>query len=147
MRRFSLLLAGLLLFTINGYVQSSESEAYQSASKLQIFTEQFDLALLNGESRYIHIGFLGPQSDIDIVVGHMDRFSVNDKDMIIDVQPTISEEEIDYYKFFLNPLYDANNFQQMLEMFRFKEFNVGSSKVPISDFSNTVYAWIKTHNR
>jgi hypothetical protein len=103
-----------------------------------------DVANLEGPERYIQIGLLGSKNDVNELVGFIDRFSVNDNDMVAKAEPTISEEMIDYYKFYLNPLYDANNFQQMLEMFKINQFYIGTEKHSVTEFSNTIYAHIKS---
>ena len=142
----TVLLSILLISVFNfSFCQNSETQVFEVAANVKIFlSSDLPVANLEGENRYIQIGMLGNNNDVNELVGYMDRYIVNDQDMIASVDGTISNETIDYYKFFLNPLYDANNFQQMLEMFKIKNFYVGTAEYPISQFSNTIYARIKS---
>jgi hypothetical protein len=136
----------LILFTISfsGFSQTSEDHVFQVASRIKVFLPSSDQANLEGEQRYIQLGMLGNENDIKDMIGYIDRYIVNGNDMISRIEGTISEEMIDYYKFYLTPLYDANDFQSMLEMFKINSFYLGRDEQPIKNFSNTIYASIKS---
>lgn len=133
----------LLSAFISLKAQSQEGRIFEITSRVKVFLPETDNAVLDGTERYIQIGLLGNQSDKDELIGYMDRFIVNDRDMTSRVVPTISEEMIDYYKFYLDPLYDANNFQKMLEMLKVEKYYIGSAEKPVNTFSNTILAYIK----
>jgi hypothetical protein len=137
----------LLMFHIQLNAQSTEGKVFELTARVSIFLPSTDNAVLEGNERFIQIGLLGNQNDVQELAGYMDRFIVNDKDMTIKVVPTVSEEMIDYYKFYLDPLFDANNFQKMLEMLGVKRFSSGGTEYPVTDFSNRIYASIKAKNK
>lgn len=143
-RKLTLIACLFLSLNIQLHAQSSEGRVFELASRVKIFLPETDNAVLEGEQRFIQIGFLGNQQEIDELVGYMDRFIINDIDMTTKVVPTISEEMINYYKFYLDPLYDANNFQKMLEMLKVEKYNIGKTEYPVSTFSNIILASIKS---
>lgn len=128
------------------HAQSSEGEIFEITKRVKIFLPLTENAQLEGADRFIQIGFLGTGTDIKELVGYIDRFVINDKDVVIRIEPSTTEEMVDYHKFYLDPLYDANDFQKMLEMLGVKKFNQGTVEKDINSFSNTVYASIKTKN-
>jgi hypothetical protein len=117
---------------------------FEIAARVKIYLPANDVAQLEGNDRYIQAGILGYQKDIDDLVGYMDRFAINDKDMITEVMLTNNTDGVHYYKFYLDPLYDANNFQFMLEHFKIEKYFVGAEEKPVSGFSNFIYASIKS---
>jgi hypothetical protein len=133
----------LFFALISLQAQSSEGRVFEITSRVKIYLPETNNAVLEGNERFIQIGLLGNQTDKDELIGYMDRFVVNDKDMTIQVVSTISEEFIDYYKFYLDPLYDANDFQKMLEMLQVKTYFIGRNEYPVNTFSNTILAYIK----
>ncbi len=144
MKKFLIFFLFLLVIIPFNYAQSSEGRLFEITSRVKFFLSVDDAVNLEGTERYIHIGLLGSQGDVDELVGYMDRYVINDKDMTIKVGGTISEEMVDYYKFFLDPLYDANDFQSMLEMFKVNTFFIGKEEHPVKNFSNIIYASIKS---
>lgn len=138
-------LLSILFITISTFIfsQTSETDVSEIAARVKIFLPATDQAQIEGANRYIQIGILGHQKDVNELVGYMDRYIINDKDMTARVEPTISEEGINYYKFYMDPLFDANNFQSMLEMFKVMKFFIGKEEHPIKGFSNTIYASLK----
>jgi hypothetical protein len=133
----------IFLSLISLKAQSSEGRIFEITSRVKIILPETDNAVLEGEERFIQIGFQGNVNDIQELVGYMDRFVVNDKDMITSVQGGVDEEFTSYYKFYLDPLYDANNFQKMLEMLKVEKFTMKGTEYPVSTFSNTILACIK----
>jgi hypothetical protein len=127
--------------------QSTEGKVFEITSRVEIFLPSTNQAVLEGSERFIQIGLLGNQNDKQDLIGYIDRFIVNDKDMTLKIVPAISEEMIDYYKFYLDPLYDANNFQKMLEMLGVKKFHSAGSEHSVTEFSNMIYASIKSRNK
>ena len=136
----------LSFFCLVCYTQTYEGHVFEVSARVKIFLPQADAANLEGTDRYIQIGMQGAQKDVHDLVGYMDRFIVNDHDMITRAEAGISEEGIDYYKFYLDPLYDANDFQHMLEMLKITRFNAGVEERPVTDFSNLIYSFIKSKN-
>lgn len=141
-----LILSLLLCLLVSGisFSQTYEGYIFEISSRVKIYLPANDVAQLEGTDRYIQAGILGSQKDVDDLVGYIDRFAINDKDMIISVAPQITEEAISYFKFYLDPLYDANNFQFMLEHFKITKYFVGTEEKPVTGFSNDVYAAIKS---
>src|SRR5688500_14142451 len=105
-RKLTLIACLFLSINIQLQAQSSEGRVFELTSRVKIFLPETDNAVLEGEQRFIQIGFLGNQQEIDELVGYMDRFIINDIDMTTKVVPAISEEMINYYQFYLDPLYD-----------------------------------------
>jgi hypothetical protein len=141
-----LILTSLLCLFISGitFSQAYEGYMFEIAARVKIYLPANDVAQLEGNDRYIQAGILGYQKDIDDLVGYMDRFAINDKDMITEVMLTNNTDGVHYYKFYLDPLYDANNFQFMLEHFKIEKYFVGAEEKPVSGFSNFIYASIKS---
>lgn len=139
-----LTLISCILFGISLiYGQTNEQEVSDLSSRLNIYTLSADFAQLEGNSRYIQIGFQGSLNDINEMVGYIDRYLMDGNDMITSVEQGVNQSSTSFYKFYLNPLYDANNFQWMLEMMGFVKFNYDSHVLLMKDFSNTVYGSIK----
>jgi hypothetical protein len=141
-------LVAFLFLSILGsiHAQSSEGEIFKITKRVKIFLPVAENANLEGADRFIQIGFLGTGTDVNELIGYMDRFVINDKDVVIRIEPSITEEMVDHYKFYLDPLYDANDFEKMLEMLGVEKFNHGTVEKEINSFSNTVYASIKSKN-
>ena len=142
-KKLTLITCFFLAF-ISTRAQTNEGSVFEITSRIKIFLPETDNAVLEGGERYIQIGLLGNPNDIQDLVGYMDRFMVNGKDMTLEVSATFSEEMIDYYKFYLDPLYDANNFQKMLEMLGAKKYFIGRTEYDVNTFSNTILASIKS---
>lgn len=142
------LIAGIfLLFQISTNAQTSEGRVYELSAKTKFYLHPTDQAQLQGAERYIHVGLAGNTADIDELVGYMDRYTVTGNDMTTQVSPTVTDAMVSYYKFYLNPLYDANNFQKMLEMLQIEKYYLGDAEKPINTFSNTILAFIKSKNQ
>lgn len=136
-------------FSNFSFAQSNEGHLSEITSRVTLFLPIQDQANLEGNERYIQLGIAGADNDVKELVGYIERFAINDRSMTIKNGESIFQEmneyyKINYYKFYLDPLYDANNFQQMLEMFRIKKFFIGSVEHPVKDFSNLIYASIKS---
>lgn len=140
-----LILTSLLCFFASGILFSQTYEGYmfEIASRVKIYLPVSDVAQLDGNERYIQTGIMGYQKDVDDLVGYFDRFAINDNDMITSVSALGVVGNVNYFKFYLNPLYDANNFQFMLEHFKISKYFVGVEEKPIEGFSNFIYASIK----
>ncbi len=146
-QKLTLTLFFFLSFQFSLQAQSNEGKVFQLTSRVKIYLPETNNAVLEGADRYIEIGFLGNANDIQELVGYMDRFMIEGKDMSLKVVPTVSEEMIDYYQFYLDPLYDANNFQKMLEMLKVDKYYMGTLEKPVSTFSNTILASVKSKNK
>ncbi len=144
MKRLALSLLLCLFVSGISFSQTYEGYIFEIAARVKIYLPASDVAQLDGTDRYIQAGILGYQKDIDDLVGYMDRFAINDNDMITNVTPTNVDAGVNYYKFYLDPLYDANNFQFMLEHFKITKYFVGAEEKPVSGFSNFIYASIKS---
>lgn len=137
----------LLVIPVFVDAQSSEDFIFKVASRLKIYLPQNDMAVIDGSERYIQLGLSGTDSDIHEMIGSMDRFVLHDKDMIIQIETLPVEEEISWFKFYLSPLADPNDFQLMLEMHKFDGFYVDNKKLVLTQFSNTVFNWVKEKNK
>lgn len=146
MRKIFMLLILLALPFISN-AQSSEDFIFRVASRLKIYLPQIDMAVIDGSERYIHLGLSGAISDIHEMTGSMDRFVLHDKDMIIQIESLPIEEEISWFKLYLSPLADPNDFQLMLGMHKFDGFYFDNKKLPLTQFSNTVFNWVKENNK
>ncbi len=142
------LIAGLFfLLPFSVKAQTSEGRVFELTSTVKFHLHSTDQAQLIGNERYIQMGFEGNTSDVSELIGYLDRFIVNDIDMTTQVTPTITEGVVSYYKFFLNPLYDANNFQKMMEMLQVEKYFVNGAEKQVNTFSNTVLAFVKSKNQ
>lgn len=141
-----LILTSLMCLLVSGisFSQTYEGYMFEVAARVKIYLPANDVAQLDGTDRYIHAGIMGYQKDVDELVGYMDRFAINDNDMITNVSSATVEGGVNYFKFYLNSLYDANNFQFMLEHFKITKYFVGAEEKPVSGFSNFIYASIKS---
>lgn len=144
MKKFLFIFLSFFFIANFSFAQSNEGQLASITSRVKIYLPSSEIANLEGTDRFIQIGIFGSGNDVEELVGFMDRFAVNDNDMIIRVGGGISEEMIEWYKFYLNPLYDANDFQTMLEMYKIDKFNIGKEEHSVKEFSNTVYASIKS---
>lgn len=145
-RKFLILFISIALFQLS-YSQSYESNSLDLAKRIKIYLPINEVATLQGAERFIQIGIYGIEKDVLDFIGYIDGYALNDNDMIIKVDNLTTEEMVYYTKFYLSPFADANNFQQMLEMFKIASFINGSLEQPISVFSNTIYGWIKSNTK
>jgi hypothetical protein len=127
----------------SGFSQTYEGYVFEIAARVKIYLPTNDPANLEGNPRYIQAGIGGYSKDATDLAGYMDRYAINDHDMITQVEPMPADGSITYYKFYMDPLYDANNFQQMLESFKINRFYIGNDEKPITVFSNTIYTYLK----
>jgi hypothetical protein len=134
----------LVCFSGFGFTQTYEGYVFEIAARVKIHLPPTDLANLDAPPRYIQAGIEGYSKDAIDLVGYMDRYSINDHDMITQVETLPESGSISYFKFFLDPLFDANNFQQMLESFKITRFFMGTEEKQIGVFSNTIYTYLKS---
>jgi hypothetical protein len=141
-----ILLGFICFFFIStfSFSQSQEGYLFEITAMVKLYLPQNDMANLQGTERYIRVGISGYQKDMDELVGYMNRYTINDHQMITRVGAVAWDSPVVYYTFYLDPLYDANNFQQMLESFKVTQYFTGAEEKPISSFSNTIYAFIKS---
>ncbi len=140
------LLSSILFLCLSGFIfsQSHEGYVFEIAGRINYYLPTENKAQLFGNDRYIQLGFAGYQKDVNDLTGYIDRYAINDRDMIIRVEPTQTIGSVSYYKFYLDPLYDANNFQKMLESFKITKYFIETTEFPIEGFSNTIYAFLKS---
>jgi len=142
------LMAGIfLLFQISTHAQTSEGRVFELSARTNIYLHTTDQAELLGAERYIQIGFTGSTADVNELVAYLDRYTVSGNDMTTQVIPTNTEGNVSYYKFFLHSLYDANNFQKMLEALQVEKYYLGTTEKPMNTFSNTILAFVKLKNQ
>ncbi len=135
----------LLILFFSGFAQENENYAFDVAQRITFSVpESTPGQLYNTEKRFIQLGLNGKAEDIDFIVQSFDRYTYSDKDMITHVEKGLNEAGIQFYRFYLIDLADANDFEKMLEMYQIKSFISKNRVLPIKDFSMTIYASQKT---
>jgi len=133
-----------ILFFSNIFSQSHEGYLFEISARVKFYLPVNDQAVLEGSDRYIQLGISGYQKDIDELVGYINRYTVRDKEMVVRTELTGTVNGVVYHKFYLDPLYDANDFQGMLHHFKVTKFYGGTEERPLNDFSNQIYSYLKS---
>lgn len=143
----STLIIFLFFAVIVANAQTHENAVEQIAAKISLHLPYTDAASLFSDERFIQVGLQGSPSEVNDMLGYFDRFLINGKAMVRQHEFVNAENQVSYYKFYLEPLTDANDFQRMLELSGFKKFIFRNQSVEIQQFSNTVYSFIKSNSK
>lgn len=125
--------------------QTNENAVQDLSSRIDLYLPSTDVANLFSEPRFIQIGLKGASNDVDEMMRYFERFLMNGSTMITSRELVTTINQISYYKIYLANLYDANDFQIMLEACGFKNFQSGNQKTDVSQFSNTIYSFLKSN--
>lgn len=139
-----LLLAGIAM---SSFAQSREGYIFEVASRIRLFLPADDLAVVQGSGKYVQIGMMGAENDVDEMSASFDRFILHDKDMIIRVESIAFEENIHWFRFYLSPLADPNDVGLMLDMHRFTTFSWKNNPYPVKEYASVVFNWAKENNK
>lgn len=146
MKRTTLIILLLVISAVIANAQTRENEVELLSSKLSIHLPTTEAANLFSDNRFIQVGLNGNVTDVNEMLGYFTRFLMNGKVMILRHEWIQITNQVSYYKFYLDPLMDANDFQYMLEMSGFKKFIYNDQEIEIQHFSNTVYSFIKSNS-
>lgn len=135
-----------VFFIITSHIFAQETEGYifEVSARVKIHLPTTEVADLFSSSRFIQVGVEGSENDRVEMKNIIGNYFVKDEDITTDVVDAGAIGNVTFYKFYLIQTADANTFQGLFEYLKINSFIQNSQQYSMSEFSNKIYAWIKS---